>query len=52
MDSRKLTDILRATIDPSQRQQAEEQLSQVTMSVHGKGTMSNKMNHVAHIDLH
>jgi hypothetical protein len=29
MDTRKLTDVLRATIDPAQRQQAEEQLSQV-----------------------
>ncbi|CAH0401822.1 unnamed protein product [Chilo suppressalis] len=29
MDSRKLTEILRATIDPNQRQQAEEQLSQI-----------------------
>lgn len=29
MDTRKLTDVLRATIDPTQRQQAEEQLSQV-----------------------
>lgn len=29
MDTRKLTDILRATIDPNQRQQAEEQLSQI-----------------------
>lgn len=29
MDTRKLTEILRATIDPNQRQQAEEQLSQV-----------------------
>lgn len=30
MDTRKLTEILRATIDPNQRQQAEEQLSQVS----------------------
>lgn len=52
MDTRKLTDILRATIDPNQRQQAEEQLGQVTINVHGKGMMSNKMNHVAYIDLH
>ncbi|CAH2035753.1 unnamed protein product, partial [Iphiclides podalirius] len=29
MDTRKLTEILRATIDPNQRQQAEEQLSQI-----------------------
>ena len=29
MDTRKIADILRATIDPSQQQQAEEQLSQV-----------------------
>ncbi|PNF26978.1 Importin-7, partial [Cryptotermes secundus] len=29
MDTRKLTDVLRATIDPTQRQQAEEQLSQI-----------------------
>ncbi|XP_075230091.1 importin-7 msk [Lycorma delicatula] len=29
MDTRKLTDILRATIDPNQRQQAEDQLSQI-----------------------
>lgn len=29
MDTRKLIEILRATIDPNQRQQAEEQLSQV-----------------------
>lgn len=29
MDTRKLTEILRATIDPNQRQQAEEQLAQV-----------------------
>ncbi|KAJ2954128.1 hypothetical protein O0L34_g2350 [Tuta absoluta] len=29
MDTRKLTEILRATIDPTQRQQAEEQLSQI-----------------------
>lgn len=29
MDHRKLIDILRATIDPNQRQQAEEQLEQV-----------------------
>ncbi|XP_069686580.1 importin-7 isoform X4 [Periplaneta americana] len=29
MDTRKLTDVLRATIDPNQRQQAEEQLSQI-----------------------
>lgn len=30
MDCAKLTEILRATIDPNQRQQAEEQLSQVS----------------------
>lgn len=29
MESRKLIDLLRATIDPNQRQQAEEQLAQV-----------------------
>nr|CAD7399981.1 unnamed protein product [Timema poppensis] len=29
MDTRKLTDVLRATIDPNNRQQAEEQLSQI-----------------------
>jgi hypothetical protein len=29
MDTRTLTDVLRATIDPTQLQQAEEQLSQV-----------------------
>ncbi|XP_044732158.1 importin-7 isoform X2 [Chrysoperla carnea] len=29
MDSRKLIDLLKATIDPNQRQQAEEQLSQI-----------------------
>lgn len=29
MDTRKLSEILRATIDPNQRQQAEEQLAQV-----------------------
>lgn len=29
MDTRKLTEILRASIDPNQRQQAEEQLSQI-----------------------
>ncbi|XP_021185790.2 importin-7 isoform X1 [Helicoverpa armigera] len=29
MDTRKLTEILRGTIDPNQRQQAEEQLSQI-----------------------
>lgn len=29
MDHRKLIDILRATIDPNQRQHAEEQLDQV-----------------------
>lgn len=29
MDTRKLIDLLRATIDPSQRQPAEEQLAQV-----------------------
>ncbi|XP_049829348.1 importin-7 isoform X1 [Schistocerca gregaria] len=29
MDTRKLTDVLRATIDPNQRQQAEEQLAQI-----------------------
>lgn len=29
METRKLIDLLRATIDPSQRQQAEEQLAQV-----------------------
>lgn len=29
MDTRKLTEILRATIDPNQRQQAEEQLNQI-----------------------
>lgn len=30
MDTRKLTEILRGTIDPNQRQQAEEQLAQVS----------------------
>lgn len=30
MDTRKLTEILAATIDPEQRQPAEEQLSQVS----------------------
>lgn len=34
MDTRKLTEILRATIDPNQRQQAEEQLSQVHEMIH------------------
>lgn len=34
MDTRKLTEILRATIDPNQRQQAEEQLSQVDHHYH------------------
>lgn len=29
MDTRKLIELLRATIDPNQRQQSEEQLSQV-----------------------
>ncbi|KAF5304421.1 hypothetical protein FQR65_LT07951 [Abscondita terminalis] len=29
MDNRKLIDLLRATIDPNQRQQAEEQLAQI-----------------------
>uniref|UniRef100_A0A1B6E1F9 Importin N-terminal domain-containing protein n=1 Tax=Clastoptera arizonana TaxID=38151 RepID=A0A1B6E1F9_9HEMI len=29
MDTRRLTDLLRGTIDPNQRQQAEEQLSQI-----------------------
>ncbi|XP_067012437.2 importin-7 [Anabrus simplex] len=29
MDTRKLTDVLRATIDPNQRQQAEDQLAQI-----------------------
>ena len=29
MDTRKIADVLRATIDPNQQQQAEEQLSQV-----------------------
>ena len=29
MDTRKLTEIFRATIDPNQRQKAEEQLAQV-----------------------
>ena len=29
METRKLIDLLRATIDPNQRQQAEEQLDQV-----------------------
>lgn len=29
MDTRKLIDLLRATIDPNQRQQAEDQLAQV-----------------------
>lgn len=29
METRKLIDLLRATIDPNQRQQAEEQLAQV-----------------------
>lgn len=33
MDTRKLTEILGATIDPEQRQQAEEQLSQVSDSI-------------------
>lgn len=33
MDTRKLTEILGATIDPEQRQQAEEQLSQVSNSI-------------------
>lgn len=32
MDHVKLTEILRATIDPNQRQQAEEQLEQVIFS--------------------
>lgn len=30
MDTRKLTEVLRGTIDPNQRQQAEEQLTQVS----------------------
>jgi len=34
MDTRKLTDLLRATIDPNQRQQAEDQLTQVSYSSH------------------
>ncbi|XP_063236920.1 importin-7 [Bacillus rossius redtenbacheri] len=29
MDTRKLTDVLRATLDPNQRQQAEDQLAQI-----------------------
>lgn len=29
METRKLTDLLRATIDPNQRQQAEDMLSRV-----------------------
>ena len=29
MDTRKIADLLRATIDPNQQQQAEEQLTQV-----------------------
>lgn len=29
MDTRRLIELLRATIDPNQRQQSEEQLSQV-----------------------
>lgn len=36
MDTRKLTDVLRATIDPNQRQQAEEQLSQVCVETCGQ----------------
>lgn len=34
MDHVKLTEVLRATIDPNQRQQAEEQLEQVNFSNH------------------
>lgn len=41
MDTRKLTDVLRATIDPNQRQQAEEQLSQVYVKTCG----SNDLRH-------
>lgn len=33
MDTRKLIELLRATIDPNQRQQAEEQLSQVRLNM-------------------
>ena len=33
MDTRKIADLLRATIDPSQQQQAEEQLTQVRAHV-------------------
>lgn len=34
MDTRKLAEILRATIDPNQRQQAEDQLTQVILNDH------------------
>ena len=33
MDTRKIADLLRATIDPNQRQQAEEQLTQARAHV-------------------
>lgn len=33
MDQRKLVEALRATLDPNQRLQAEEQLSQVNLQV-------------------
>lgn len=32
MDPRKLTELLRATIDPTQQKQAEEQLNQVNLT--------------------
>lgn len=34
MDTKKLIDLLKATIDPNQRQQAEEQLNQVWDTSH------------------
>lgn len=33
MDTRKIADLLRATIDPNQQQQAEDQLTQVRAHV-------------------
>lgn len=51
MDTRKLTEILRATIDPNQRQQAEEQLSQVSFYfvIHMLAKLTMLPNNTVHL---
>lgn len=48
MEPRKLIDMLRATIDPNQRQQAEEQLAQVRKTC--AWCVSKNFNTVSSVD--